>query len=238
MDGARTTDDEVNVTDAAASPDLTSFRWSGRRANSTLPSDTDDARAHLVDAALACFERFGIDKTTMDDIAREAGVSRPMIYRFFADRDSLIMAVIASRARGILDAVRGHIETFSTFEDVLVEGLLLHIDLARGDPYVRLVVGPDQIGLATKVIGGSEAAVDLIAEVWEPVFLAAQERGELGPGRDRREMCRWLLYLQILFVGRRDLFPDDVDGHRRMLREFLLPAFQPSALAGRTAPLT
>jgi AcrR family transcriptional regulator len=231
MEDPQTPETDVNLTTASGSPDLASFRWSGRRSTTSLPPDTDDARTHLVDAALACFDRFGIDRTTMDDIAREAKVSRPMIYRYFTDRDSLIMSVIISRARILIDEVRRFIDTQTTFEDALVEGLLRLVELARLDPYVRALIRPDHMGLAAKLIGGSETAVDLTAELWDPLLETAQQSGDLAPERDRRQMCRWLLFIQLLFVGRLDLIPDNLDEHRQMLREFLLPAFHRDATA-------
>jgi len=44
-----------------------------------------------MDAAEACFDKYGIAKTTMDDIAKEAGVSRPTLYRWFPTREASSM---------------------------------------------------------------------------------------------------------------------------------------------------
>ena len=48
-----------------------------RRGGNALPSDSQAAREFLMDGAENCFEKYGIAKTTMDDIAKMAGVSRP-----------------------------------------------------------------------------------------------------------------------------------------------------------------
>src|SRR5436309_989123 len=40
-----------------------------------------------MDSAESCFDKYGIGKTTMDDIAKMAGVSRPTVYRHFPLRD-------------------------------------------------------------------------------------------------------------------------------------------------------
>ena len=42
------------------------------------------ARERLVDAAEACFDRLGVASTTVEDVAREAQVSRNTVYRYFA----------------------------------------------------------------------------------------------------------------------------------------------------------
>jgi AcrR family transcriptional regulator len=66
----------------------------------TAPANTDDARERILDAAGRCIERHGIHKTTMDDIASEVGLSRPRVYRYFADRDDLLIELITRHDAG------------------------------------------------------------------------------------------------------------------------------------------
>ena len=54
----------------------------------------DAAAEAILDAALVEFDRHGIRKVSLDDVARRAGVSRTTIYRRFANRDELIAAVM------------------------------------------------------------------------------------------------------------------------------------------------
>lgn len=50
-------------------------------------------RKAIVDAARECFLQFGYGKTSLDDIARKAGLSRPLIYRKYKNKDALFVAV-------------------------------------------------------------------------------------------------------------------------------------------------
>jgi AcrR family transcriptional regulator len=50
-------------------------------------------RRVLIDAARACFLQFGYAKTSLDDIARRANLSRPLIYRKFKNKEELFGAV-------------------------------------------------------------------------------------------------------------------------------------------------
>jgi AcrR family transcriptional regulator len=52
----------------------------------------------LLDAALACIARVGVSKTTLDDVAREAGCSRATLYRYFPGKPALVAAVVAREA--------------------------------------------------------------------------------------------------------------------------------------------
>jgi len=54
----------------------------------------DAATQAILDAALVEFDRHGIRRVALDDVARRAGVSRTTIYRRFANRDDLVAAVM------------------------------------------------------------------------------------------------------------------------------------------------
>lgn len=181
-----------------------------------------------MDAAEACFEKYGIAKTTMDDIAKMAGVSRPTVYRHFSDRDGLILAVVMRRSRQLIERAQKFLRKHGSLEDQIVEGLIFMVDKGRKDPFVRLLVSPEHMDLANQIIGASSAAVDLSYEMWEPVLLEAQERGELRADLDFRAIATWFTYLILLLVGRGDLEPD-VDAQRELLRTFVVPAFAPVA---------
>lgn len=49
-------------------------------------------RSRIVEAALWCFLNFGFAKTSMEDIAKRAGLSRSLLYRSFKDKDEIYSA--------------------------------------------------------------------------------------------------------------------------------------------------
>lgn len=197
-----------------------------RRAG-VVPPDSEAAQAHFLDAAEACFERYGVVKTTMEDIAKMAGVSRPTVYRHFSDRDSLILAVIMRRARSLIGKAQAFIRRQERFEDRLVEGLLFLVKTGRRDPFVRILVSPEHLDMAQQILGATDAVVDLTQDMWEPILVEAAARGELNPELDFRDIAVWLTHVELILVGRFDVATDD-DEIRRMLRTFLAPAFLPA----------
>lgn len=67
----------------------------------------DDRTAHILDTALTVFCQYGYGKTTMQDIARAAGMSRAALYLHFPSKEELFRAGSRrahSRALGEVDA--------------------------------------------------------------------------------------------------------------------------------------
>jgi AcrR family transcriptional regulator len=52
----------------------------------------------VLDATLACIARVGLTKTTLDDVAREAGCARATVYRYFPGKLPLLTALVAREA--------------------------------------------------------------------------------------------------------------------------------------------
>src|SRR3546814_14908943 len=91
---------------------------------SDAPSSVDDARDRLIDAAETCFTRFGVAKTTLEDIATEAGVSRATVYRYFeGGRDEIILGVVLREGREFLAALGRRVQREQTLGGAIVEGM-------------------------------------------------------------------------------------------------------------------
>ncbi|MCB0116992.1 MAG: TetR/AcrR family transcriptional regulator [Caldilineaceae bacterium] len=57
-------------------------------------SDNPERESRILDAAAALFIHFGVDKTTVSDIARDAGISKGAIYLHFQSKDELLEALL------------------------------------------------------------------------------------------------------------------------------------------------
>ncbi len=57
----------------------------------------------VLQAAYAVFTRYGFERATMDDVAREAGVSRPLIYVKFRNKKDVYRALAAQMTARMLD---------------------------------------------------------------------------------------------------------------------------------------
>lgn len=66
----------------------------------------DDRREDILGAARALFGRQGVAKTTLADIAGEAGIARGLIYHYFADKDALVDAVLDAYIADFVESLR------------------------------------------------------------------------------------------------------------------------------------
>src|ERR1700757_5168352 len=110
------------------------FMPRGSRSQSVAVASTEDARERILAAAERCVDRHGIRKTTMDDIASEVGLTRPNVYRYFADRDDLLMELNTRHARALIDRTHKSISRQSSLPDRIVERGLYMADPARPHP--------------------------------------------------------------------------------------------------------
>jgi AcrR family transcriptional regulator len=196
----------------------------GSRSQPTASASTDDARERILAAAERCIDRHGIRKTTMDDVASEVGLSRPSVYRYFADRDDLLVELVTRHARALIDRTHKSTSRQSGLPDRIVEGLLYIADHARHDPLTSHVLDPDGTNLGRRMIASGTSEM-IRAELWDPYLDAAVADDELPPGLPRSDVHLFLGSLtKSVMRGLAD-GDGDLKRYRSILRRFVAPAF-------------
>src|SRR6516164_11773009 len=66
-------------------------------------------RARIVDAAADLIYASGVDRTTLDEVMSESGVSKSQLYHYFADKDALVLEVITRQTERVLNAQQPHL---------------------------------------------------------------------------------------------------------------------------------
>jgi len=184
----------------------------------------DDARERILAAAERCIDRHGIRKTTMDDVAREVGLSRPSVYRYFADRDDLLIELITRHARALLARARKSVSQQSSFPDQIVESLLYVADHGRRDPLTRHSIDTDGTSLGKRMIASGTSEM-CRAEMWDPILDAAVANNELPAGLPRSDIHLWLGNVTKMVMRGLEDGDGDVRRYRSIIRRFVVPAF-------------
>jgi AcrR family transcriptional regulator len=93
------------------------------------PADATTER--ILAGALAQFEDFGMRRTTMEDVARRAGVARVTLYRRFRGKEHLVEAVVIAEAQRFFAELEAAVAGLASVEDRIVEGFAHTLEAAR-----------------------------------------------------------------------------------------------------------
>src|SRR5579884_3788980 len=201
-------------------------RATAEKAQSADAPRRRNVREQIYAAALDTFERQGVRGTLMEDVAKEAGVSRPTIYYYFPDKDALVLEVIVRQVREIHRRIRERIH----LEDglpAMIEASLTTIRLSGENQYIRLLTQPDTASLTAR-LAESDIVMGLQRELWYPLLEAARDRGELRTDRDFDDVIRWITFLEFSLISSGDVFGYAADECRDVLAAYLVPALRPA----------
>ena len=138
-----------------------------RGRSARLPRDA--RRAQLLVAAQEVFVRAGYHAAAMDDIADQAGVSKPVLYQHFPSKLELYLALLEEHAEAMVAAVREALDSTSDNKQrvaATIEAYFRFVDEDGGA--FRLVFESDltnQPEVRERVEGVTAACADAISEV-------------------------------------------------------------------------
>src|SRR5258708_29343931 len=71
-------------------------------------------RSRIVEAAADLIYAHGVEQTSLDGVVAASGVSMSQLYHYFADKDALVLEVIARQTERVLDAQRAHLQALDS----------------------------------------------------------------------------------------------------------------------------
>ncbi len=130
-------------------------------------------RVRIIDGTLACLARHGTAKTTVDDIARESGVSRATVYRVFpGGRDQILSAVVDTEMARMFSALGVRLGEAHTLTEALVGGIVEASSRIRNHAALAyLVVHEPELILAHLAFDESDRLLTAASQFTAP-FLA------------------------------------------------------------------
>lgn len=195
--------------------------WGG----SPPPTNDTEARSRLVDAARRCFERFGVEKTTIADVATEAGVTRRTVYRYFDNSDTLLRAAFALAAGGIVDRMLAYARTFRDPGERIIEAMLFLLREIPADPRLGSLFSTGRDGAR-----GSRSMSSVVAmEVSQIALRAVNEEWAVLPAREMDDLAELILRLLQSFLSEPGTRPRTEQELREFLHRWLLPAIKQQA---------
>jgi AcrR family transcriptional regulator len=193
---------------------------------STLTDRAPALDEKVVDAALACFARWGLSKTTLDDIAREAGCSRATVYRLFpGGKDTVFEAVAGRELVRFFDGLGAELDRCAgDLEALLVAGISFTASHLREHAALQFLVAHEpEVVLPLVAFERCNVVLDHAA-----VFCRPWLEPHLGPEwapRAAEWLARMVLSYSLVPSSAFDLA--DPASARRFVRSFVLPGLTP-----------
>jgi AcrR family transcriptional regulator len=153
-----------------------------------------DTRELIVESAYACFRKQGLQKATIVDIAKTAGVSRSTIYEYFGDKAAIIEACAEHASERFYRAMSIAMDQGSSLEDKL-SCAAVFVTQARRAIASEKYFDEDAISLLLT----KDAAVLLreCVDFFAPYLSAAKLTGEVRKDLDVASASEW--FARILF---------------------------------------
>lgn len=194
-----------------------------------------DLEARILDAALTLVARWGVAKTALADVAKQAGCSRATVYRAFPGGKQQLFATLASRElAGYVEAIGEVIDSADDLEEAVTRGLVVAARLLRDSDAAQFVVAHEPELLLPFL--GFEQVDRLYAHVSATVAPHLERFVPL----DRAEwLAEWAARAFITYQFNPDPDVDlaDVAHCRRITSSFVIPAFTPGSRT-QTTPST
>lgn len=188
------------------------------------PETAEKLARQILDAALEQFTTFGLRRSSVDDVAKRAGVSRVTVYRRFQSKDGLVEACLLREGSRFFQKLDSAVASLPTMEDRVVEGFVVALRYTRAHPLFGglLRLEPEVVLPYFTVQGGPhlEATTDCLT-----AHLRRAQQAEGRPDSDPRPVVELMVRVAVSFLlnpaGCIEL--DDEDQARAFARKYLAP---------------
>lgn len=146
----------------------------------------------VIDAAADCVVAFGVDRVTLAEIARRAGVSRPTVYRRWPDTRSILASLLTHRITNALN----EIAVTGSDREAVVRRMVAMAGKLRDDAVIMSVLstGPDlaMVYIAQRMGTSQQILLEAVADA----LAVAQRGGSVRAGNPRELAAMCVLIVQ------------------------------------------
>lgn len=101
--------------------------------NDTRPVNLE-RRQHLLSVARRVFAERGFTATTMDDVARAAGFTKPILYQYFSSKTDLYREIVAQTAARLLSQLEAAVETTTSPRERIEVAFRVYFETVVSEP--------------------------------------------------------------------------------------------------------
>ena len=190
--------------------------------------DNDEVTRRLLDAAYEQFCRLGIRRSTMEDVARRAGVSRITAYRRFVTKDRLVEQVVRREFRRYLDQFLVDIQQAATVGDRVVLGFVSALQAIRRNPLIGGLMATEPDVLIPSMISDGGRTLAKVQRFVAGQLHREQRAGTISAAVDVEVVAELMTRLSCSFLvtPSQVVDLDDAEQLSALARRFLVPMLE------------
>jgi AcrR family transcriptional regulator len=176
----------------------------------------------ILAAASTCIGRVGLTKTTLDDVAREAGCARATVYRSFGNKQTLLSGLVARDADALGAAVVDASAASPTLGDAIAAVVTSAVQVLRGHAALTFVAAYEpEILLRHLAFESEDAVLSTAATLVAPAFTRFLDAAAAT------RLAEWIARITLSYlVSPSETFDiGDVAHVRALVDDFVLPGF-------------
>jgi AcrR family transcriptional regulator len=188
------------------------------------PEPEDGTAQRILDAALEQFTLLGLRRSSVDDVAKRAGVSRVTVYRRFQTKDKLVEDTLLRELRRFFQRLDSAVAAQPTMKERVVEGFVVALRHTRAHPlFGGLLRLEPEVVLPYLTVQGSSSLSATVEYL--TVHLRRAQQVEGRPDEDARPVAELMVRVAVSFL----LNPasciemEDEDQARSFARRYLAP---------------
>jgi AcrR family transcriptional regulator len=133
----------------------------------------EELRERILEGTSRAICAAGVTKTSLEDIAREAGCSRATVYRHFpGGRDQLLGALVAFEHRRFFVRLGQAVDDATTLEEVVERGLMVAHRAVKELEVLQIVLREQPELLEPSLVRAARPTLRLVAEFLAPYLVA------------------------------------------------------------------
>jgi AcrR family transcriptional regulator len=164
-------------------------------------TNEEDIQKTILQAAKQCYLHYGVEKTGMQDIAREAKLARSTIYRYYPTADDLLLALISTEMQVMNRELSKKLARFERPEDVIVEGVVIALKAIPQHPLLSQVFAGDSSSALRQKVWNSPAIVALGTDLMATVMQTSLEQGHLQQAVRSEVLIEWVYRILLSFLS-------------------------------------
>ena len=159
-------------------------------------------RERVLEGAYECVARFGIAKTTIEDVVKESGVSRASVYRAFpGGKDELLRAAVGWEMGRFFGRLAEAVADAPDFASLVERGLIYAHSAVHGHQVLQTVLITEPEKLLPLLTTEQERPLRFITEFLLPYLEREQTAGRVLDGVDLEESADFVARMILSLIG-------------------------------------